>query len=167
MVIENCCVAVFDRLPGVQAATQVFDTADCRLSIVGCCRERGAVAGCRYMDGRLEFVGDEAGIWGDLRERFPDTALLRVEPLGMVIVVGSLVGGLVAVIEEREVTSADSFLGELFYRINIPRESIVRYEAALREAYYLVVIQGCQDDVSHAHDLLSNESATDLAIHLG
>ncbi|HFD92008.1 MAG TPA: hypothetical protein ENJ22_01820 [Gammaproteobacteria bacterium] len=166
MAIENCCVAVFDQLRGARAAVRAFDGDDGGLSVVGCARNPGMGA-CCCGEGRLRFVGDGADCWHVLQARFPATALITMPPLGMVMAVGALAERFAQATRTGGGAGGGTLLGEALYRLSVPRESITRYEAALRAARCLVVIEGSEACVADAHDQMARGRPTDLAIHLG
>ena len=86
--------------------------------------------------------------------------------LGPVIMAGPLVAVLVATLESAVVVGGLSALGAALYSIGIPRESVIRYEAALKSAQYLLVVHGGHDEVARAHEVLTVSKPVDMAIHL-
>ncbi len=56
--------------------------------------------------------------------------------------------------------------GAALYSIGIPRDSIIRYETAIKSDQYLLIVHGDQNEVERAHDVLAAGDALDVTIHL-
>jgi len=74
---------------------------------------------------------------------------------------------LLAVSEKTVAMNGFSALGEELYRIAIPEDSIIRYEAAIGSGCCLFIVQGDQTEVEQAHDWLVEGGARDITIHFG
>lgn len=60
-----------------------------------------------------------------------------------------------------------SAIGAALYSIGIPKDSVVRYEAALRADKFLVVVNGASDEVARASELLETSNAASIDRHPG
>ena len=49
--------------------------------------------------------------------------------------------------------------------IGIPKDSVVRYETALKADKFLLVAHGTTDDVAKATDIIKTTGATESAVH--
>jgi hypothetical protein len=58
-----------------------------------------------------------------------------------------------------------SALGAGFYSIGIPKDSIVKYEAALKSDKFLLLAHGTADEVARARDILQTTHAMEIAVH--
>jgi hypothetical protein len=58
-----------------------------------------------------------------------------------------------------------SALGAGLYSIGIPKDSVVKYEAALKSDKFLLLAHGTADEVAKARDILQTTQATEVAVH--
>lgn len=80
-------------------------------------------------------------------------------------VVGPLVSHFVGALEAVEVVGGLSALGAGLLSIGIPMNSIVRYEAELKDDKFLMILQGTIDEVEQARELLNQSQASTIKIH--
>lgn len=67
--------------------------------------------------------------------------------------------------EGAAVTGGLSALGAGPYSLGIPKDSIVKYETALKSDNFLVMAHGSADDVAKAKSILESTAWEDLAVH--
>jgi hypothetical protein len=58
-----------------------------------------------------------------------------------------------------------SALGAGLYSIGIPKDSVVRYEAALKSDKFLLLAHGTADEVGKARDILQTTHPAEVAVH--
>jgi hypothetical protein len=58
-----------------------------------------------------------------------------------------------------------SALGAGLYSIGIPKDSVVKYEAALKSDKFLLLAHGAADEVAKAKDILQTTHAMEVAVH--
>ncbi|VAW96386.1 hypothetical protein MNBD_GAMMA19-1236 [hydrothermal vent metagenome] len=170
MVEKNSCVAVYDEHLKAEAAVRQlleagFDAG--KLSIVGKgyqCEEHPI--GFYNTGDRMKLWGAQGAFWDGLWGLLLGAAFFWVPGLGTVIIAGPLTGALVAVLEGAVVVGGLSVLGAALYGIGIPRDSIIRYETAIKSDHYLLIVHGDQGEVERAHDVLVTGDAQDVTIHL-
>jgi hypothetical protein len=75
------------------------------------------------------------------------------------------VGWIVGALEGAVVVGGLSALGAGLYSIGIPRDSVIKYEAALRSDKFLVIAHGTADEVAKAKSILQTTGAADIADH--
>ncbi len=51
------------------------------------------------------------------------------------------------------------------FSIGIPKDSILKYEKAIKSDKFVVVAHGSPDDVQKARDILSSTDTHDIAVH--
>ena len=59
-----------------------------------------------------------------------------------------------------------SALGAGLYSIGIPKDSVVKYETALKADKFLVLAHGTTEEVSKARDIMQTTHAVDVAVHM-
>ena len=58
-----------------------------------------------------------------------------------------------------------SALGAGLYSIGIPKDSVVKYEAALKSDKFLVLAHGTADEVAKAKDIMQTTRPAEVAMH--
>jgi hypothetical protein len=69
------------------------------------------------------------------------------------------VGWIVAALGEGAVVGGLTALGAALYSVGIPKDSILRYETALKADNFVIVAHGTPDDVGTAKRILATTSA--------
>ena len=60
-----------------------------------------------------------------------------------------------------------SALGAALYSIGIPKNSVIQYEAAVKNDSFLVIAHGTSDEVTRAKAILGTEHPSSLDVHAG
>ena len=92
-------------------------------------------------------------------------AFFAIPGLGPVLVAGPLVAWIVGALEGAVVVGGLSALGAGLYSIGIPKDSVVKYEAALKSDKFLVLAHGTADEVAKAKDILQTTRPAAVALH--
>ncbi len=170
MVDENSCVAIYHTHEQAEAALHKLQKAGFdikKISIVGKGYHHEEHPVGFYNTGdRLKFWGAQGGFWGGIWGMLVGAALFWIPGLGPVVMAGPLVAALVGALEGAVVIGGLSALGAALYSIGIPKDSIIRYETALKSEQYLIVVHGNQEEVERAHEVLATTEPADVAIHL-
>jgi hypothetical protein len=58
-----------------------------------------------------------------------------------------------------------SALGAGLYSIGIPKDSVVKYETALKSDKFLLLAHGTADEVTKARDILQTTHPVEVAVH--
>jgi hypothetical protein len=95
------------------------------------------------------------------------SALFVIPGIGPLLIAGPLVGWIVAALEGAVVVGGLSAIGAGLVSLGIPKDSILKYETALKTDKYVVVAHGSVDEVSRAKDILSDTNAETLEHHEG
>ncbi len=166
MADDNSCAALYRTHEQVEAAIRVLQTAEFdirKISIVGKSYhgEENPI-GLYKIDDRVSFWGAQGAFWGGMCS----AALFWMPGLGPVVLAGPLVATLVGALEGGMAVGGLSALGVALYSIDIPKDSIIRYEAALNSNQYLIIVHGTQKEVERVYEVLVVSESTDAAIHL-
>ena len=62
--------------------------------------------------------------------------------------------------------SASAVFGALT-ALGIPKDSVVRYETAIKADKFLVTVNGTRDDIARAREMLGDAGSTDVQTHTG
>jgi Protein of unknown function (DUF3341) len=113
---------------------------------------------------RVKFWGGTGALWGGLWGLLFGAALFWVPGFGPLVVGGSLVAVLVNALEGAVVVGGLSAVGAALYSLGVPKNSIVKYETALKADKYLVIAHGEASEVEKARTTMDQLKATAEAV---
>jgi hypothetical protein len=94
--------------------------------------------------------------WGAMWGLLFGSAFLLIPGMGPVVVAGPLVASIVSGLEGAVLLGGLSALGAALYSIGIPKDSVLRYETAIKSDQYLLVVHGSVDEVALAKEALTS-----------
>jgi hypothetical protein len=164
----NAVVAIFDTHHQAEEAIKTIQKSGFNmknLSIVakGYTTEEQPI-GFYTTGDRVSFWGGTGALWGGLWGLLFGAALFWVPGVGPLVVGGQLVSLLVGVLEGAIVVGGVSALGASLYSLGVPKDSIVRYETALKADKYLVIAHGEASEVEKARNIMERFNATADAV---
>ena len=159
---DNMAVAVYDRHDDAEAAVKALQLAGFdmkKVSIVGkdyAIEEH--VVGYLNAGDRAKIFGKFGALWGGLMGILFGSALMFMPVVGHVIVLGPLAAALVGALEGAAAVGALTALG-------VPKNSVLRYETALKAGKFMLVVHGDAQDLKRAADLLRTSGYVSLDDH--
>jgi hypothetical protein len=108
---------------------------------------------------RVKFWGGTGAFWGGVWGMLFGTAFFWVPGIGALAIAGPLVATLISALEGAVVVGGLSALGAALYSIGVPKDSIVRYETALKADKFLVVAHGDAAELENARAIMERISA--------
>ena len=114
---------------------------------------------------RMMYWGKLGAFWGGLWGMLFGAAFFAIPGIGPILVAGPLVAWIVGALEGAVVVGGLSALGAGLYSIGIPKDSIVKYEAALKSDKFLLLAHGTANEVAKARDILQTTHPTDVTVH--
>jgi hypothetical protein len=114
---------------------------------------------------RMKYWGKMGAFWGGFWGLLFGSAFFAIPGIGPVLVAGPLVAWIVAALEGAVVVGGLSALGAGLYSIGIPKDSVVKYEVALKSDKFLLLAHGTADEVAKARDILQRTHPVELAVH--
>jgi hypothetical protein len=114
---------------------------------------------------RMAFWGKLGAFWGGLFGLLFGSAFFFIPGIGPLVVFGPLVSWIVGALEGAAVVGGLSALGAGLYSIGIPKDSIIKYETALKANKFLVIAHGTPEQVTNAHRILDMAGASEAIIH--
>jgi hypothetical protein len=169
MTPKHSVVGVFDSHEKAETAVKDlhrsgFDMK--QLSIVGKdVHSEEQVVGFYNSGDRMAFWGKLGALWGGIWGLLFGAAFFWVPGIGAVLVGGPLVAAIVGALEGAVVVGGLSAVGAGLYSLGIPKDSVLRYERALRSDQYLVLAHGSDAEVARAQEIMDRAKATESAIH--
>jgi hypothetical protein len=116
---------------------------------------------------RMKVWGKLGAFWGGFWGLLFGSALFFIPGIGPIMVFGPLVGWVIGALENAVVVGGLSALGAGLYSIGIPKDSVMRYETALKSDKFLVIAHGTADDIAKAKSILETTGAAEIAAHEG
>ena len=114
---------------------------------------------------RMKFWGKLGAFWGGLWGILFGAFFMVIPGVGQLVVLGPLASMIVGALEAAIVTGGLSALGAGLYSLGIPKDSIVKYETALKSDKFLVIAHGSVGDVARAKSILESTASEDLVVH--
>jgi hypothetical protein len=170
MQASNTVVAVYSTHPLAEESLRAFQNSGFdmkKLSIVGKdYHTEEHVIGFYNAGDRMKVWGKRGAFWGTFWGMLFGSALFLIPGVGHLIVLGPLVGWIVGALAEGAVIGGLTALGAGLYSIGIPKDSILKYETALKADQFVVVAHGTPDDVRAAKRILDRTGAISVDEHL-
>ena len=165
----NAVVAIYDSHSQAEEAVKELQKSGFdmkKLSIVGKdYHTEEQVVGYYNTGDRMKYWGKLGAFWGGLWGMLFGAAFFAIPGLGPVLVAGPLVAWIVGALEGAVVVGGLSALGAGLYSIGIPKDSVVKYETAIKSDKFLVLAHGTADEVAKAKDILQTTRPAEVALH--
>ena len=166
---QNSVVAIFASHTQAEDAVRELqkDGFDMKkLSIVGKDYHTDEhVVGYYNTGDRMLYWGKLGAIWGGFWGLLFGSAFFWVPGIGQLLVAGPLVMWIVGALEGAVVTGGLTALGAGLYSIGIPKDSVVKYEAALKSDKFILLAHGTAEEVAKARDILQTTHPMEVAVH--
>ena len=171
MAEHNAVVGIFDS--HIKAETSIrelqragFDMK--KLSIVGKdYHPEEHVVGYYNIGDRMKVWGKLGAFWGGFWGLLFGSALFFIPGIGPLIVFGPLVSWIVGALEGAVVVGGLGALAAALYSIGIPKDSVMKYETAIKSDKFLVIAHGTADEAAKAKSILETAGAAQIDVHSG
>jgi uncharacterized membrane protein len=171
MAERNAVVGIFDS--HLKAETSIkelqrsgFDMK--KLSIVGKdYHPEEHVVGYYNIGDRMKVWGKLGAFWGGFWGLLFGSALFFIPGIGPLVVFGPLVSWIVGALEGAIVVGGLGALAAALYSIGIPKDSVMKYETAVKSDKFLVIAHGTADEVAKAKSILETAGAAQVDFHPG
>ncbi len=166
---NHSIVAIYPTHPAAETAVKELQQSGFdlkKLSIVG--RDYHTdehVVGYYNTGDRMKSWGARGAFWGWIWGCLFGSAFFFIPGLGPLVVAGPLVGWLVGALESAVVVGGLSALGAGLYGLGIPKDSILKYETALKSDKFVLIVHGSAADTVRAKEILTRTSPEALDHH--
>lgn len=109
---------------------------------------------------RIKAWGGTGAFWGGIWGLLLAPAVFVLPGLGVVGMAGPFVATLVSALEGAVVVGGLSALGAALTQIGVPKDQVIKYEAALKVDKYLLVVHGSTEEQAKARDVLAQAETT-------
>ncbi|MGD0571988.1 MAG: general stress protein [Sedimentisphaerales bacterium] len=166
---KNAMVAVYNSHIEAEAGIKELQKAGFamkKLSIVGKdYHSDESVVGYYNTGDRIKYWGKLGAFWGGIWSLLFGSAFFMIPGFGPILVAGPLVAWLVGALEGAVVVGGLSAIGAALYSIGIPKDSVVKYETAIKAGKYVIVAHGTADEVANARKIIEDTEVIESNVH--
>ena len=171
MSANNSVVAIYQSHSGAENAVKELQRGGIdmhKLSIVGKGNHTDEqVVGYYNAGDRMKYWGKLGAFWGGFWALLFGSAVFVVPGLGPILAAGPVVAWIVAGLEGAVEVGALGALGAGLYSIGIPKDSVVKYETALKTDQFLLIVHGTATEVEEARDIIKTTHPVQFSLHAG
>jgi len=166
---NNSIVATYPTHTAAEAAVKELQQSGFdmkKLSIVG--RDYHTdehVVGYYNVGDRMKYWGKIGAFWGWIWGCFFGSAFFFIPGIGPLLVAGPLVVWIVGALESTVVVGGLSALGAGLVSMGIPKDSILKYETALKTDKFVLVVHGSMNETATAKEILKGTGPETLEHH--
>jgi hypothetical protein len=169
MASNNSVVAIYRQHSDADLAIKELQRGGVdlhKLSIVGKGYHTDEQAVGYYTAGdRMKYWGKVGAFWGGFWGLLFGSALFIIPGLGPILAAGPVVAWIVAGLEGAIEVGALGAVGAGLYSIGIPKDSIVKYETALKTDQFLLIVHGTAAEVAQAKDIIETTHPIHFSLH--
>jgi uncharacterized membrane protein len=169
MTTTNSVVAIYDTHEQVEQAIKELQQAGVDMKSLSIAARNTHtdehVVGYYNAGDRMKYWGKVGAFWGGFWGLLFGSAAFAIPGIGPVLVAGPLVAWIIAGLEGAAVVGGVSAVGAGLISIGIPKDSVLKYDTALKTDKYMLVVHGTPDDVEHAKDIIAGTKHSLYAIH--
>jgi len=169
MTKKNVVVAVYKTHTQAEAAIREMEKSGInmkKLSIIG--KDYHAeenVVGYYNAGDRMKFWGKLGAFWGGLWGLLFGSALFFIPGVGHIVALGPVGGMIVGALENAVIVGGLSALGAGLYSVGIPKDTVIKYEKAVKADKFLVIAHGTEDEVKKARDIIKTTDSEESEVH--
>lgn len=114
---------------------------------------------------RMRYWGKTGAFWGGFWGLLFGSAFFAIPGIGPVLAAGPVVAWIVAALEGAAVVGGMSAIGAGLYGMGIPKDSVVKYEVALKTDKFLLLVHGAMSDVEKARGIIQSTRPINVTLH--
>jgi hypothetical protein len=113
----------------------------------------------------MKYWGKVGAFWGGFWGLLFGSAAFAIPGIGPLLVAGPLVGWIIAGLEGAAVVGGVSAIGAGLVSIGIPKDSVLKYEVALKTDKFILVVHGTAVEVAKAKDIIAGTEHSYYSVH--
>ena len=114
---------------------------------------------------RMATWGKFGLFWGWIWGLLFGSAFFFIPGIGPVMVGGPLVSWIIGALETAVVAGGFGALGGALAGIGIPKDSVIRYETALKSSKFILIVHGTAQEAEKAKSILMQNKAEEANVH--
>jgi len=123
------------------------------------------IVGFFNMGDRMKLWGKYGAFWGGLWGFFFGGVFLAIPMLGSIVVLGYMASVVVSMIEGALIVGSLTAVGAAIASVGIPKDSVIKYETAVKANGFLVMGHGSADEMVRAKSILGTFHPAQLDLH--
>ncbi len=169
MNVTNCVVAIYDTHEQTEHAIKELQVAGVDMKSLSIAAKETHtdehVIGYYNTGDRMKYWGKVGAFWGGFWGLLFGSALFAIPGLGPILVAGPLVAWIVAGLEGAAVVGGVSAIGAGLVSIGIPKDSVLKYEVALKTDKFMLVVHGTPEVVAKAKGIIGGTEHRSHTVH--
>lgn len=165
----DIAVALYDQHTQAENAVKALQRAGFdmkKISIIGKdYQTEEHVIGFLNAGDRAKMFGKYGAFWGGLMGLLFGSALMFVPILGHIVILGPLAAMLFGGLQGAVVVGGVSALAGALMSIDIPKDSVLRYETALKANKFILMVHGDSQEIWRAQELLKSSGMSSFEHH--
>ncbi len=114
---------------------------------------------------RMKYWGKMGAFWGGIWGLLFGSAFFLIPGVGPLLIAGPLVGWIVGALEGAVVVGGLSAVGAGLCSLGIPKDSILRYETAVKTGKFVVIAHGTAEEATRAREIINRTNPEALEEH--
>jgi hypothetical protein len=114
---------------------------------------------------RMKYWGKLGLFWGGFWGLLFGSGVFFIPGIGPLMVAGPLVGWIVGALENALVVGGLSAFGAGIYSIGIPKDSVLKYETAIKSGKFLVIAHGSEAETAQAREIIARTNPDTSQYH--
>jgi hypothetical protein len=114
---------------------------------------------------RMKQWGKLGAFWGGIWGLLFGSAFFMVPGVGPLLVAGPLVGWIIGGLEGAVMVGGLSAIGAGLFSLGIPKDSILRYETALKSGRFVLIAHGSAEETARAREIIDHTNPETLDEH--
>lgn len=171
MAHENSVVCIYNTHSDAEAGVKALRSSGFnmkQLSIVGKDYHSEEHPVGYYNTGdRMMAWGKLGAFWGGMWGFLFGSAFFLIPGIGPLVVAGPLVSWIVGALEGAVLVGGLSAVGAALFGLGIPKDSIVKYETAIKAGKFVLLAHGTMAELSKAKEILSGTAPVESNVHPG
>jgi uncharacterized membrane protein len=169
VIITNSVVAIYDTHDQAEHAVKKLQEGGVDMKSLSIAARNTHtdehIVGYDSTGDRMQYWGKVGAFWGGFWGLLFGSAAFAIPGLGPILVAGPLVAWIVAGLEGAVVVGGVSAVGAGLVSIGIPKDSVLKYEVALKTDKFLLVVHGTPDAVQKARDIIDGTEHSFRTVH--
>ncbi len=163
-------VAIYDSYSHVEKAVKELQRSGFdinKMSVVGKDYHTDEhVLGYYTTGDRMKYWGKLGAVWGGFWGILIGAGAFAIPGIGPVLVAGPLVGSIIGALEGAALVGGLTAVGAGLVSIGIPKDSVVKYESALKADKFILLAHGTAAEMAKARNIIETTHPTELAVHV-
>jgi len=114
---------------------------------------------------RMKYWGKIGAFWGGFWSLLFGSAFFAIPGIGPILVAGPLVAWIIGALEGAVVVGGVSAIGAGLVSIGIPKDSVVKYDVALKTDKFLLLVHGTPEAVERARRIIAGTTHISYGMH--